>query len=143
MAQAKTDLPNPRSLDVRQRVILVADDEEMIHQVITILLQGQGYVVLSAFDGLEALEVSRQYPGTIDLVITDVEMPRLNGIELCLRLLEERPGIKVIVMSGRTEHENVRQSVNTPFLLKPFRGETLLASVREMLEPSRHGPNQL
>jgi len=143
MAQAETDLPNLRSLGVRQRVILVADDEEMIHQVITILLQGQGYVVLSAFDGQEALEVSRQYPGTIDLVITDVEMPRLNGMELCMRLLEERPGIKIVVMSGTDRSEIVKQSVKSPFLLKPFKGETLLASVREMLEPSRHGPNQL
>ena len=143
MAIAETDLPNPRSLGVRQRVILVADDEEMIHQVITILLQGQGYVVLSAFDGQEALEVSRQYPGTIDLVITDVEMPRLNGMELCMRLLEERPGIKIVVMSGTDRSEIVKQNVKSPFLLKPFKGETLLASVREMLEPSRHGPNQL
>jgi DNA-binding response OmpR family regulator len=137
MAHPEADIPGPYSLRVRQRIILVADDEVMIHDIITILLQEHGYVVLSAFDGQEALEASRRYPGTIDLVITDVDMPRLNGIELCMRLLEERPGIKVIVMSGKDKGEIVRQSINTPFLSKPFKGETLLASVREMLEPPK------
>jgi YesN/AraC family two-component response regulator len=63
-------------------------------------MQREGYFVLSAADGQEGLELSRKYPGTIDLVITDVQMPRLNGTDLCAHLLEDRPGIKVLVMSG-------------------------------------------
>jgi DNA-binding NtrC family response regulator len=143
MAHPESAPPDSRSLGVCQRTILVADDEVIIHEVLAILLQRQGYVVLSAFDGQEALEVSRKYPGKIDLVITDVDMPRMNGIGLCMRLLEERPGIKVIVMSGTSTDEIVRQSIKAPFLHKPFKSEALLTSVREMLEPPKQSPTQI
>ena len=90
-------------------------------------------MVLSAADGHEGLELSRQYPGSIDLVITDAQMPRLNGADLCAHLLEERPGIKVLVMSGADMREIVSQNVNLPFLPKPFDGHTLRARVRAIL----------
>jgi DNA-binding response OmpR family regulator len=129
----ETNLPDLHSLGVHQPIILVADDEVMIRNLVTLLLQGHGYVVLSASDGQEGLELSRKYPGTIDLVITDVEMPRLNGMNLCAHLLEERPGIKVIVMSGADMGQIVSQNINMPFLPKPFDGEALLARVRATL----------
>ena len=116
-----------------QPVILVADDEVMIRNLVTLLLQAHGYGVLSASDGQEALELSRKYPGTIELVITDVEMPRLNGMDLRARLLEERPGIRVIVMSGKEAGDILSQNVNLPFLPKPFDGQALLARVGEIL----------
>jgi DNA-binding response OmpR family regulator len=122
-----------RSLRANQPNILVADDEVMIRNLVTLLLQENGYTVLSASDGQEALELSRKYPGTIDLVITDVEMPRLNGMDLRAHLLEERPGIKVIVMSGADMSEIVSQNINLPFLPKPFDGEALLARVGAIL----------
>jgi len=75
------DLPDLRSLGVHQPVILVADDEALIRNLVTLLLQHVGYFVLSAADGHEVLELSRKYPGPIDLVITDVQMPRLNGTD--------------------------------------------------------------
>jgi DNA-binding response OmpR family regulator len=128
-----TSLPDLRSLGVRDPIILVADDEVMIRNLVTILLQQQGYIVLSASDGQEGLELSRKYPGPIDLVITDVEMPRLNGMDLCTHLLQERPGIKVIVMSGADMREIVTQNVHLPFLPKPFDGEALLARVHAVL----------
>jgi DNA-binding response OmpR family regulator len=126
-------LSDLRFSGVHQPIILVADDEVMIRNLVTLLLQEEKYIVLSASDGQEGLELSRRYPGTIDLVITDVEMPRLNGMNLCAHLLEERPGIKVIIMSGTDMGEIVRQNVNLPFLPKPFDGEALLARVRAIL----------
>jgi DNA-binding response OmpR family regulator len=60
-------------------------------------------------------------------------MPRLNGTDLCAHLLEERPGIKMLVMSGADMSEIVSQNVNLPFLPKPFDGKTLKARVRSML----------
>ena len=129
-------LPDARSLGVTKPVILVADDEVMIRNLVTLLLQESGYVVLSASDGQEGLELSRKYPGMIDLVVTDVDMPRLNGMDLRAHLLEERPGIKVIVMSGSDMSEILRQNVNLPFLPKPFDGEALLARVRVILGDS-------
>ena len=128
-------LPDLRTLGVHQSVILVADDEVLIRNLVTLLLQDEGYFVHSAADGHEGLELSRKYPGVIDLLITDVEMPRMNGTDLCGHLMEERPGIKVLVMSGREISEMIRQNANMPFLPKPFNGETLKAKVRAILAP--------
>jgi len=129
------NLPDLRILGVHQSVILVADDEPLIRNIVTLLLQHDGYFVLSAADGHEGLELSRKYPGVIDLLITDVEMPRMNGTDLCGHLMEERPGIKVLVMSGKDINEIIRQNANMPFLPKPFNGETLKAKVRAILAP--------
>jgi DNA-binding response OmpR family regulator len=127
------DLPNLRSLGVHQAVILVADDAALIRNLVTLLLQHEGYFVLSAADGHEGLELSRNYPGPIDLLITDVQMPRMNGADLCGHLLEERPGIKVLLMSGADISEIVSQNVNMLFLPKLFDGQTLKARVRQIL----------
>jgi len=127
------DLPDLRLPGVHQSVILVADDEPLIRNIVTLLLQHDGYFVLSAADGHEGLELSRKYPGVIDLLITDVEMPRMNGTDLCGHLMEERPGIKVLVMSGMDMKEITTQNANMPFLPKPFDGETLKARVRAVL----------
>lgn len=118
---------------MHQSVILVADDEPLIRNLVTLLMQQDGYLVLSAADGHEALELSRQYRGTVDLVITDVQMPRLSGTDLCAQLFKERPGIQVLVMSGADMDEILRHNADLPFLPKPFDGETLKARVRTML----------
>lgn len=89
--------------------------------------------MLSAADGHEGLELSRQYPESIDLVITDVEMPRLNGTDLCVHLLEERPGIRVLVISAADMSEIISQNVDLAFLPKPFDLEALRARVRAIL----------
>jgi DNA-binding response OmpR family regulator len=140
--RAPVTLPDLRSAGSGQRVILVADDEALIRNLVTLLLQQDGYVVLSAADGHEGLELSRQYPGAIDLVITDMQMPRLNGADLCAHLLEERPGIKVLMMSGADIREIVSQNVNLPFLPKPFDGGTLKARVRAILATPVEPPMQ-
>jgi DNA-binding response OmpR family regulator len=133
------ELPDVRSLGGRQPVILVADDEALIRNLVTLLLQGDGYFVLSASDGHEGLELSRMYPGPIDMVITDAQMPRLNGADLCAHLIEERPGIKVLVMSGADMREIVSRNAHMSFLPKPFDGETLKARVRVILGQSTSG----
>jgi DNA-binding response OmpR family regulator len=127
------DLPDLRLLGAHQPVILVADDNALIRNLVTLLMQQEGYFALSAADGHEGLELSRKYPGAIDLLITDMEMPRMNGTDLCGHLMEERPGIKVLVMLGKDISEIIRQNANMPFLPKPFNGETLKAKVRAIL----------
>lgn len=127
------ELPELRIAGAPQPVILVADDEALIRNLVTLLLQQDGYFVLSAADGHEGLELSRRYPGSIELVITDMTMPRMNGSDLCAHLLAERPGIKVLVMSGADISEIVSQNANMPFLPKPFDGQTLKARVRAIL----------
>ena len=134
------DFPGLRSSGIRQPVILVADDEVLIRNLVTLLMQEEGYFVLSAADGHEGLELSRHYPGSIDLVITDLQMPRLNGTDLCAHLREERPGIRVLVMSGADVSEIVSQNVDLLYLPKPFDGQTLRARVRAILAaPLRSG----
>ena len=130
------NLPDLRLLGVHQSVILVADDEPLIRNIVTLLLQHDGYFVLSAADGHEGLELSRKYPRVIDLLITHVEMPYL-----CAHLMEERPGIKVLVMSGADMSEIVSQNANMPFLPKPFSGGTLKAKVRAILVRSGSATN--
>jgi CheY-like chemotaxis protein len=137
------DLPHFQSPVGCHSVILVADDDALIRNLVTLLMLQDGHFVLSAADGHEGLELSRQCPGSIDLVITDVKMPRMNGTDLCAHLLEERPGIKVLVMSGADMNEIVSQNANLPFLPKPFDGETLRPKVRTILAapvqpPIRH-----
>jgi DNA-binding response OmpR family regulator len=137
------DLPDLRPPGARHSVILVADDNALIRNLVTLLMQQDGHFVLSAADGHEGLDLSRQYPGPIDLVITDLEMPRLNGADLCAHLLEERPGIKALVMSGADMREIVSQNVNLPFLPKPFDGQTIRARVRAILAAPVQPPTHL
>jgi DNA-binding response OmpR family regulator len=137
------DLPDLRPPGARHSVILVADDNALIRNLVTLLMQQDGHFVLSAADGHEGLDLSRQYPGPIDLVITDLEMPRLNGADLCAHLLEERPGIKALVMSGAVMREIVSQNVNLPFLPKPFDGQTIRARVRAILAAPVQPPTHL
>jgi len=139
----KMHLPDVRATGERQAVILVADDEPLIRNLITLLLQQDGHLVLSAANGHEGLELSRQYPGTIDLVITDVGMPHMNGADLCGHLLEERPGIQVLLMSGADVTEIVSQNINLPFLPKPFDGMTLKGRVRTILGAPARPPVHL
>ena len=70
-------------------------------------------------------------------------MPRLNGTDLCAHLLEERPGINVLVMSGADMSEIVSQNINLPFLPKPFDGTTLIARVRAILAAPVQPPMHL
>ena len=100
------------------------------------LVKAEGFTVLTAGDGGLALEASRSHLGPIDLLLTDVEMPRMSGLELCRNISAERPGIKVLVMSGDLrEREHV--SVNgLPFLQKPFTPVALRESIEALLGPT-------
>jgi DNA-binding response OmpR family regulator len=134
-----SDLQSPGA---RPSVILVVDDDALFRKLITLLMRLDGHFVISAANGREGLELSRQYPESIDLVITDVEMPRLNGTDLCAHLLEERPGIKVLAMSSADMNELGNPSADLPFLPKPFDPEALRARVRAMLAAPVQPPVQ-
>jgi DNA-binding response OmpR family regulator len=137
---AAVGIPDLRSSGAHQSVILVADDEVLIRNLVTLLLQQDGHMVLSAANGREGLEIAREYPGPIELVITDAQMPQMNGTDLCAHLLKLRPGIKVLVMSGADTFEIVGRNIHLPFLPKPFDGKTLLARVRAILAAPVRAP---
>jgi CheY-like chemotaxis protein len=111
-------------------VILLADDEVLIRNVARKVLQSAGYFVMAASDGEEALNISRQYPGTIHALLSDVNMPNLDGLELREQILFERPETKVMLMSGQVE--SPAQSI--PFLRKPFRSSVLKERINQLLD---------
>jgi DNA-binding NtrC family response regulator len=124
----------------RSATILVVEDEPQLRSLVAIVLRGEGYLVLEAEDPLRAIELSRTQEGPIDLLLTDVVMPHLNGRKLAERLELTRPEMRVVYMSGYTEHTIVHQGVLDPsihFLPKPIVPSTLRNIVREVLrDPS-------
>src|SRR5436190_20039833 len=82
-------------------IILVAEDDVVIRNTARRLLQAEGHEVLVATNGYEALELSRDYHGVIDILLTDLRMPRMGGVELITEIVKDRPGMKILVMAGR------------------------------------------
>ncbi len=116
--------------------ILLVEDEDMVRELACETLRGYGYNVLASPDGQEAISISREHGETIHLLITDVVMPGINGLELAQRLKAERPDILVIFMSGYSEEAVTRLGVRGPgeaFLQKPVTPSRLSGMVREIL----------
>ena len=116
--------------------ILVAEDEPGLRRIAERVLQGGGYTVLAAEDGDGALAISRTHAGRIDLLLSDVVMPGMSGLDLASSLLRERPELRVLLMSGYVRDAGVGMPVSladAPFLAKPFGPADLLAAVRQAL----------
>ena len=118
--------------------ILIVDDENIIVTVLKESLSRLGYDVLTASDGEQALRLVED--GNIDLLITDIVMPNMNGIELLAELKTKAPALKVIAISNGSEHkgpgEYLRQAKETGvtrYLIKPFMLKELSAMVQELL----------
>jgi two-component system, cell cycle sensor histidine kinase and response regulator CckA len=117
--------------------ILMVDDEDRLRDAMKEYLELRGYKVITARDGQEAVEVSEAFAGKIDLMITDVTMPRMNGRRLVEHMREARPAMKILVMSGYADDEKVRMGFleSELFVQKPFSLQVLNARVRELLHP--------
>ena len=116
--------------------ILLVEDQDGIRELASEFLKGSGYTILEARDGSEALQVAGQHHGRIDLLVTDVMMPKMGGRELASRLANVRPHMKVIYMSGYTEYAKDNQKIadsENVILQKPFALDTLARKVREVL----------
>ncbi|HET8575759.1 MAG TPA: response regulator [Methylomirabilota bacterium] len=117
--------------------ILVVDDEPEIRALVRDILEPKGYDVLEARDGEDALTVASHHPGPIDLVLSDVVMPGLNGPDMAARLKPIRVAAKFVFMSGYTT-EIVGQygmlRSGAPFIAKPFAAEVLARKLREVLD---------
>jgi DNA-binding NtrC family response regulator len=124
--------PSPGGSSDFRPVILLAEDELQIRKVFRLILERDGYRVLTACDGAEALAVSRAFPGAIQLLLTDVDMPKMDGPTLWGRLSHERPETKVLLMSG---HIAVREF---PFLQKPLTPARLKQAVHGLVPPGGH-----
>jgi CheY-like chemotaxis protein len=114
-------------------VVLVAEDDVLVRNLVHTVLMRAGYSVLMAADGEEALELSRRFPGEIHLLLSDVTMPRMNGIRLAEQIRQERPATRALLISGRLSSEIVENNRNFEFLRKPFFPEQLKSKLREVL----------
>jgi len=119
-----------------RETILVVEDEEALREATCEYLERLGYKVLTARDGEEALRIATRYPGELELLITDLIMPRLSGRAVRERLLRLRPGVKVIFMSGYTDEsgEAAIASQDVPLLRKPFLLRELGRLVRQVVD---------
>jgi two-component system, cell cycle sensor histidine kinase and response regulator CckA len=116
--------------------ILLVEDEEMLRKLARQTLTMYGYQVVDAANGESAISLCKEFEGTIDLVVTDVIMPGMSGREVSSRLLQLRPDMRVLFMSGYTDDAIVHQGVldeGANFIQKPFSPDSLAMKVREIL----------
>ena len=130
---------NPASKQAARgsETILLVEDEAAVRGLTSSILEKQGYRVLSAQHGREAMDIATKEEGKIDLVLTDVVMPGMNGRGLVERLAGIRPTMKSLYMSGYTDDDIIRRGFIEPsksFLQKPFTSEALLQTVRKVLD---------
>ena len=112
--------------------VLIADDDAQIRNLIKAVLARDGYSTLIACDGQQALEASRNHAGSICLLLSDVQMPRLNGFQLCEQIRQERREIICMLMSGNVSAASMAEEM--PFIEKPFSADSLRCKLREVLQ---------
>ncbi len=143
MADAAAERPphveRTEELPLGSETILVVEDDVLLREVTCEFLQSGGYAVLSAGSAEEALHLAESHDGPIDVLLTDVIMPKMNGRELASRLVTARPGTKVLYVSGYADGI-VRDGVHAPlkeglaFLQKPYTRNAVMRKIREILD---------
>jgi CheY-like chemotaxis protein len=135
-AEELTPMVAPQSETGGCETVLLVEDEESVRELVRLTLVSRGYKVLEAENGECGLHIADSFKENIDILITDVMMPGMGGRELAKRLLELRPGISVLYLSGYTEDSVITQGSSGPptaFLQKPFTLQNLAKKVREVL----------
>lgn len=116
-------------------VILLVEDEAIVREITGEVLVHAGYRVLESSNAREALEVASNHPGKIDVLLTDIVMPEMNGADLALRMLSDQPDLVTIFMSGYAEQEVLRKTklASAIHIQKPFTIGILLSRISEAL----------
>jgi two-component system, cell cycle sensor histidine kinase and response regulator CckA len=131
--------PSARAPAGGRETVLVVEDDHAVCMVTRRVLEGAGYHVLAAHDGLEALGVAERVRSPLDLLVSDITMPGKGGLELGAELRQRQPGLPVLYLSGYTEHLGFAEKAldeSTDFLGKPFTASSLLGRVRRLLDRS-------
>ena len=134
--------PGPSRTLCGLETVLIVEDEESLRHLLREVLSDAGYSVLEAPNGEQALHVSQSYGAPIHLVITDVVMPGMSGMDLVEQFGRVRPETKALLISGHAQHLIVQQAVGqgtTPYLQKPFTPDGLLAKTRDVLDSGPRG----
>jgi len=139
----RREAPKPAgTMPTGAETVLIVEDEEIVKAIAAKILKRQGYTVLEAASGEEALALTASYREPIDLLVTDVIMPGMHGRELAERLLALRPGLKVLYTSGYTENVIAHRGVldeGVDFLGKPYSPRSLGEKVRAVLDAPKRG----
>jgi two-component system cell cycle sensor histidine kinase/response regulator CckA len=112
--------------------ILLVDDEPAIREMVGRVLKGQGFGIIEAGNGREALALFKKHPSRVSLLLTDVIMPELSGPELAAEILRIRPQLPLLFISAYPEHIPASMQIYR-YLAKPFKIPELIANVRELL----------
>ena len=134
-------LPTPVEKSENFETVLVVEDEDIVRELVCEVLEEQGYNVICARDGLEALSVAQQFDGMIHLLVTDVIMPHMNGHELAGKLSSLRPDMKVLYVSGYSDNDIGDHGVLDPrfeLLQKPFTPQTLARKIRDVIREGKY-----
>ncbi len=137
--QSEPRIEKEKSVSAGHETILLAEDSESLREMAREYLESEGYIVLAAATGMEALQLAKEFAGKIHLLLTDVVMPAMSGPELATLVESLRPGIRVIFTSGYTDDAIARQGVLDPtiaFIQKPYRPKALARKIREVLDVS-------
>jgi len=116
----------------KSETVLLVEDSATVLALVRAFLQNEGYDVLTAGSGEEAMRICREFDGRIGVVLTDMIMPNMGGVELAGRVRATRPEAKILFMSGYAEEE--ASSIGAPILQKPFTPHALAAKLREILD---------
>src|SRR5207302_6652296 len=133
---ARAGITEADSMPGGSETILLVEDETAVRELASEFLKSSGYKVLEAQDGAEGLRFAMNYPDQIHLLLTDMVMPRMNGVDLAEKLRRLRPNLRVILMTGYTEFsekKGEKMAHGASVLQKPFSRLTLLEEVRQVL----------
>ena len=131
---------NIERISSRGETILLAEDEAGVRKYTRDILQRYGYTILEATDGAEALALARNHPAAINLLLTDIIMPNMGGVDLAEKFSTEFPSIPVLFMSGYTDQIMRHWSALGAYIQKPFTLSDLLTQVRELLDRTASSP---
>jgi len=133
---AQSAVPSSATAGQGSETVLLVEDQAAVRQYIRSVLEDSGYQVLQAANGPDALALARQFPGVIHLLLTDIVLPQMNGVELSEKMKLARPGIRLLFTSGYAEETFGTRGIvagELTWLPKPFVPTALLAKVREAL----------
>jgi DNA-binding response OmpR family regulator len=130
--------PRVEAAPAGTETILLAEDESELRAFVRDVLTRHGYTVLEAANGCDALELSRRQAGAIHLLLADVVMPGMGGLELAKQFGREHPKTPILLMSGYTEHLQGHSDKSARYIQKPFTSTALLTRLRVLLEPAKH-----
>ena len=132
-------------MEIEKKTILVAEDDTVIRELLTVMLKTAGFDLLTASDGVEAVETFKAHSDQVRLIITDIGMPRMNGLEAIVIIRQMSTSVPIMILSiwEEKEYQKIAQENNVQnYMKKPFDVEELIRKVREAVKnPPKPAPS--